>query len=97
MKIVGYDADPEQIADLKKGIVQALVAQQPYQEGVDGVQQAVNAINGKPDQVDPHQPDGADRCPTSRPTAATSTRAAADANPMRGGGRVAPASATLCT
>ena len=48
MKIVGYDADPEQVADLKKGVVQALVAQQPYQEGVDGVQQAVNAIKGKP-------------------------------------------------
>ena len=50
VKIVGYDADPEQISDLKKGIVQALVAQQPYQEGVDGVQQAVNAINGKQTQ-----------------------------------------------
>jgi ribose transport system substrate-binding protein len=48
VKIVGYDADPEQIADLKKGIVQALVAQQPYAEGVDGVEQAVNAIDGKP-------------------------------------------------
>jgi ribose transport system substrate-binding protein len=47
VKIVGYDADPEQVADLKKGIVEALVAQQPYQEGVDGVRQAVNAINGK--------------------------------------------------
>lgn len=47
VKIVGYDADPEQVTDLKKGVVQALVAQQPYQEGVDGVQQAVNAINGK--------------------------------------------------
>ncbi|MGH2862385.1 MAG: ABC transporter substrate-binding protein [Solirubrobacteraceae bacterium] len=47
VKIVGYDADPEQVADLKKGVVQALVAQQPYQEGVDGVQQAVNAIKGK--------------------------------------------------
>ncbi len=50
VKIVGYDADPEQISDLKKGIVQALVAQQPYLEGVDGVQQAVNAINGKKTQ-----------------------------------------------
>jgi ribose transport system substrate-binding protein len=48
VKIVGYDADPEQVADLKKGIVEALVAQEPYQEGVDGVQQSVNAINGKP-------------------------------------------------
>jgi ribose transport system substrate-binding protein len=48
VKIVGYDADPEQVADLKKGVVEALVAQEPYQEGVDGVQQAVNAIKGKP-------------------------------------------------
>jgi ribose transport system substrate-binding protein len=48
VKIVGYDADPTQIQDLKSGVVQALVAQEPYQEGVDGVQQAVNAITGKP-------------------------------------------------
>jgi ribose transport system substrate-binding protein len=50
VKIVGYDADPEQVTDLKKGIVEALVAQQPFQEGVDGVQQAVNAIKGKKTQ-----------------------------------------------
>jgi ribose transport system substrate-binding protein len=48
VKIVGYDADPTQVADLKSGVVDALIAQQPYQEGVDGVQQAVNAIAGKP-------------------------------------------------
>jgi ribose transport system substrate-binding protein len=48
VKIVGYDADPTQVADLKSGIVEALVAQEPYQEGVDGVQQAVNALTGKP-------------------------------------------------
>lgn len=48
VKIVGYDADPEQVSDLKKGVVQALIAQQPYAEGVDGVEQTVNAINGKP-------------------------------------------------
>ena len=28
--------------------MQALIAQEPYQEGVDGVQQAVNALAGKP-------------------------------------------------
>jgi ribose transport system substrate-binding protein len=50
VKIVGYDADPTQVADLKSGVVEALVAQEPYQEGVDGVQQAVNAITGKPTQ-----------------------------------------------
>ena len=48
VKIVGYDADPTQVSDLKSGIVEALVAQEPYQEGVDGVQQAVNALTGKP-------------------------------------------------
>jgi len=48
VKIVGYDADPEQVSDLKKNIVQALIAQQPYAEGVDGVEQSVNAIEGKP-------------------------------------------------
>jgi ribose transport system substrate-binding protein len=47
VKIVGYDADPTQIADLKSGVVQALVAQEPYQEGVQGVDQAVNALTGK--------------------------------------------------
>jgi ribose transport system substrate-binding protein len=47
VKIVGYDADPEQVSDLKKGIVKALIAQQPYQEGVDAVQQSVNAIKGR--------------------------------------------------
>ena len=48
VKIIGYDADPQQVADLKSGVVQALIAQEPYQEGVDGVQQAVNALTGKP-------------------------------------------------
>ena len=48
VKIVGYDADPTQVSQLKSGIVEALIAQEPYLEGVDGVQQAVNAITGKP-------------------------------------------------
>ena len=42
-----FDADPDQITALKNGTVQALIAQQPYLQGVDGVQQSVNAINGK--------------------------------------------------
>jgi ribose transport system substrate-binding protein len=48
VRIVGYDADPTQVSDLKSGVVDALIAQEPYQEGVDGVQQSVNAIEGKP-------------------------------------------------
>jgi ribose transport system substrate-binding protein len=48
IKIIGYDADPTQVQDLKSGVVEALIAQEPYQEGVDGVDQAVNALTGKP-------------------------------------------------
>jgi ribose transport system substrate-binding protein len=48
VKIIGYDADPTQVADLKTGVVEALIAQEPYAEGVDGVQQSVNALTGKP-------------------------------------------------
>jgi ribose transport system substrate-binding protein len=48
VKMIGYDADPTQVADLKSGVVDALIAQEPFQEGVDGVQQAVNALTGKP-------------------------------------------------
>jgi ribose transport system substrate-binding protein len=47
VKIVGFDAGPEQVQQLNQGLVQALVAQQPYQIGVDGVDQAVNALTGK--------------------------------------------------
>jgi ribose transport system substrate-binding protein len=50
VKIVGYDADPTQVSDLKSGVVDALIAQEPFQEGVDGVEQAVNALTGKPTQ-----------------------------------------------
>ena len=48
VQMVGYDADPQQVQQLKSGVVQALVAQEPFEEGVDGVEQSVNAITGKP-------------------------------------------------
>jgi ribose transport system substrate-binding protein len=48
VKIVGFDAGPKQVQDLRQGIVQALIAQRPAQIGADGVQQAVAALNGKP-------------------------------------------------
>jgi ribose transport system substrate-binding protein len=47
IKIVGFDADPDQITALKNGTVQALIAQQPYQIGTDAVDQAVAALQGK--------------------------------------------------
>jgi ribose transport system substrate-binding protein len=48
VKIVGFDAGPKQVQDLKDGLVQALIAQRPAQIGALGVQQAVAALDGKP-------------------------------------------------
>ncbi|GAA2512083.1 ABC transporter substrate-binding protein [Winogradskya humida] len=46
VKIVGFDAGPNQIKALKEGTVQALVAQQPSGIGKDGVDSAVAALDG---------------------------------------------------
>lgn len=46
VQIVGFDAGPAQIEQLKAGDVQALVVQKPYDIGYQGVQQAVAAVNG---------------------------------------------------
>lgn len=46
-KVVGFDAGPDQIKQLEAGDVQALVAQKPYDIGLQGVQQAVAALNGQ--------------------------------------------------
>ncbi|WP_216896981.1 ABC transporter substrate-binding protein [Nocardia alni] len=48
VKIVGFDASPQQVQDLKAGTIQALIAQDPGTIGVDGVDQAVDALTGKP-------------------------------------------------
>ncbi len=47
VKIVGFDAGPDQIKQLEAGDVQALVAQKPYDIGKQGVEQALAAIAGK--------------------------------------------------
>jgi ribose transport system substrate-binding protein len=47
VKVVGFDAGPDQVKALRDGTVQALVAQEPGTIGVDGVQQAMAAIDGK--------------------------------------------------
>jgi ribose transport system substrate-binding protein len=48
VKIVGFDAGPKQVADLKSGLVQALIAQRPADIGKQGIQQALAALQGKP-------------------------------------------------
>jgi len=47
VSLVGFDAEPSQLAELKAGTVQALVAQRPAEIGIDGVKQAIDALNGK--------------------------------------------------
>jgi len=46
-KVVGFDAGPDQIKQLEAGDVQALVAQKPYDIGLQGVQQAMAALSGQ--------------------------------------------------
>jgi ribose transport system substrate-binding protein len=48
VKIVGFDAGPKQVEDLKSGLVQALIAQRPADIGKQGVEQALAALQGKP-------------------------------------------------
>jgi ribose transport system substrate-binding protein len=48
VQIVGFDAGPKQVKDLEAGTVQALVAQKPADIGAQGVEQAFNALEGKP-------------------------------------------------
>lgn len=47
VKVVGFDAGPDQIKQLEAGDVQALVAQKPYDIGVQGVEQALAALDGE--------------------------------------------------
>jgi ABC-type phosphonate transport system ATPase subunit len=48
VKVATFDAEPQQIAALKSNTIQLAIAQSPYQEGQDGVEQAVAALSGQP-------------------------------------------------
>ncbi|MCL2653079.1 MAG: ABC transporter substrate-binding protein [Propionibacteriaceae bacterium] len=47
VKIVGYDASPDEVKALQEGSVQALIAQQPFVEGQQVLEQAVKAATGQ--------------------------------------------------
>jgi ribose transport system substrate-binding protein len=47
VKLATFDADPTQMSMMKAGTIQLAIAQEPALEGSDGVQQALNAIDGK--------------------------------------------------
>ena len=48
VKVATFDAGPQQIQALKSNTIQLAIAQSPYLEGQNGVQQALNAAEGKP-------------------------------------------------
>jgi ribose transport system substrate-binding protein len=48
VKVATFDAEPQQIQALHSNTIQLAVAQDPYLEGQDGVEQAVDALTGKP-------------------------------------------------
>jgi len=48
IKLVAFDASNEEIQALKEGSIQALVVQNPYQMGYQGVKAAIDHLEGKP-------------------------------------------------
>jgi ribose transport system substrate-binding protein len=48
VRLVGFDASPNQVEDLRAGEVSALIAQDPATIGRQGVEQVVAAIEGRP-------------------------------------------------
>ncbi|MCX4750841.1 ABC transporter substrate-binding protein [Kitasatospora sp. NBC_01287] len=48
VKVVSFDAGPQQVSELKSGAVDALISQDPYGIGQQAVDQLVNALTGKP-------------------------------------------------
>lgn len=52
VKLVAYDADPSQVEDLKAGVYEALVAQDPYGLGYDSVERIARIMDGDLDPKD---------------------------------------------
>lgn len=47
IQLATFDADPTQMSMMTSGTIQLAIAQEPALEGADGVEQALNAIEGK--------------------------------------------------
>jgi ribose transport system substrate-binding protein len=54
VKMVGFDWSPTLLADLRAGLIDSLVAQDPFNMGYRSVMAAVNKVDGKP--VEKNQP-----------------------------------------
>jgi ABC-type sugar transport system substrate-binding protein len=48
IKMVTFDAEPAEVQMLQSNVAQLVIAQEPAVEGADGIEQAVDAIQGKP-------------------------------------------------
>jgi len=53
--VAGYDAEPPEVALLRQGVIQILVAQNPAEEGMLGVEWAYDALTGKKSLIPTHQ------------------------------------------
>src|SRR4029078_13407961 len=49
VKIIAYDAEPQQVRDLKAGVYDALVVQSPYLEGYNSVKLVTQILRGEVD------------------------------------------------
>jgi ribose transport system substrate-binding protein len=49
VKLISYDASPKEVSELKQGVLQGLVAQDPYSYGYEVVKFLAQALNGKID------------------------------------------------
>ncbi|GMA62130.1 ABC transporter substrate-binding protein [Alicyclobacillus fastidiosus] len=47
VNVIAYDAEPEEIQDIKDGLIYGTVAQNPYQEGQLAVEYAYDSLTGK--------------------------------------------------
>src|SRR5690606_25086303 len=52
--LVGFDASPQQLEGLRDGSIHALIVQDPYRMGYEGVKQAYAALSGEavPERID---------------------------------------------
>ena len=48
VKLVAFDASPDQVEALEKGSVQALIVQNPFRMGYEGVKSVIDHIEGRP-------------------------------------------------
>ena len=89
VKIVGFDAGPNQVKALKEGTVQALVAQQPATIGQYGVDAAVAALDGT--DVPRRSRPGSPSSPRTTSTATAPTRSTSPSAERPWGRPTAPA------